>query len=198
MSDTHLLALLRHPLAMSLQERYLDPPRASYLHQDSNSNSQAGSPTNSTTVLAKSESDESAETYPRPTAKRRRGPLFWGACLLVLVVVVLAVILPVYFTVIKKNNDDSSTSSSSTSDTTPSGNGNSTDEGTVPSTSGAITGSNGSEVTTEDGTQFTYNNKFGGFWVSDPADPFGGGAKPNSWTPALNETWTPGKDRIFG
>ncbi|KAF9014848.1 glycoside hydrolase [Hymenopellis radicata] len=56
----------------------------------------------------------------------------------------------------------------------------------------------GSQVTLEDGSTFTYSNQFGGFWVSDPSDLFASGAKPNSWTPALNQSWTYGKDRIFG
>ena len=34
--------------------------------------------------------------------------------------------------------------------------------------------------------------------MSDPANPFNNGARPNSWTPALNETWTWGKDRVWG
>ena len=34
--------------------------------------------------------------------------------------------------------------------------------------------------------------------VSDPANPFDNSARPNSWTPALNETWTWGVDRING
>ena len=34
--------------------------------------------------------------------------------------------------------------------------------------------------------------------VSDPANPFDNGARPNSWTPALNETWQWGVDRIWG
>ncbi len=32
----------------------------------------------------------------------------------------------------------------------------------------------------------------------DKSDPYNDGAKPNSWTPALNETWTWGKDRAYG
>ena len=34
--------------------------------------------------------------------------------------------------------------------------------------------------------------------MSDPANPFDNSARPNSWTPALNETWTWGVDRING
>ncbi|KAH9856792.1 glycoside hydrolase [Lenzites betulinus] len=34
--------------------------------------------------------------------------------------------------------------------------------------------------------------------VDDPENPFDNSARANSWTPALNETWTWGQDRIFG
>ncbi|KAJ7228427.1 glycoside hydrolase family 5 protein [Mycena pura] len=47
------------------------------------------------------------------------------------------------------------------------------------------------------GTQFTYHNTFGGFWVYDPANPFNNNAQPNSWTPPLNTSWTWGVDRIY-
>jgi aryl-phospho-beta-D-glucosidase BglC (GH1 family) len=53
-------------------------------------------------------------------------------------------------------------------------------------------------VTQEDGSTFTYTNKFGGYWVSDPNDPLNNNARPNSWTPPLNQSWTWGKDRVFG
>ncbi|KAJ7094548.1 glycoside hydrolase family 5 protein [Mycena belliarum] len=59
-------------------------------------------------------------------------------------------------------------------------------------------GGDGSTVTTENGTTFTYKNSFGGFWVNDPADPFNNNAQPNSWTPPLNKTWTWGVDRVYG
>ena len=34
--------------------------------------------------------------------------------------------------------------------------------------------------------------------MSNPDNPFDNSARPNSWTPALNATWTWGKDRIWG
>ncbi|KAJ6555480.1 hypothetical protein B0H10DRAFT_2241383 [Mycena sp. CBHHK59/15] len=48
---------------------------------------------------------------------------------------------------------------------------------------GAVCGEDGSTVTTSSGESFVY-------WLADPANPFLTGAKPNSWTPALNESWT--------
>ena len=67
-------------------------------------------------------------------------------------------------------------------------------------------------MTTDNGTQFTYHNTFGGFCklrtlgivldsqvlgVYDPANPFNNNAQPNSWTPPLNTSWTWGVDRIY-
>lgn len=180
----------------SAQEGFLDPPRASYLQHESSDSSQTSSPANSTTALPKRENDEYARHYNARLEKKKRGPVFWLACLAALIVVVLVVILPVYFAVIKKDNNSSSSNADNGSGND--GNGGNTGDGTVPSANGAITGGDGSEVTMEDGSNFTYSNQFGGFWVSDPADPFASYAKPNSWTPALNETWVYGKDRIFG
>ncbi|KAF9022002.1 glycoside hydrolase [Hymenopellis radicata] len=155
----------------------LDPPRASYF-QDATDNSQTTSPSNSTTALPKKGTTKYA-AQPAAPAKKKRGLWFWLLVgLAVLIIVVLAVILPVYFTVIKKNNNHSTSSDSNAGNGTHGDNGN-TGDGTVPSATGAITGGDG-------------------FWVSDPSDPFANGAKPNSWTPALNESWTYGKDRIFG
>jgi len=34
--------------------------------------------------------------------------------------------------------------------------------------------------------------------VDDPSNPFNDYARPNSWTPAINEVWHWGKDRVFG
>ncbi|KAF9050981.1 hypothetical protein BDZ89DRAFT_1153912 [Hymenopellis radicata] len=99
-------------------------------------------------------SQTSTTTPANSTTKQRCGPIFWLACIAALVAIVLAVILPAYFTVIKKDNDAPSDSGSNGGGT--GGGGASTDNGTVPSTSGSITGKDGSEVTMEDGTKFTY------------------------------------------
>jgi hypothetical protein len=70
--------------------------------------------------------------------------------------------------------------------------------GAKPQLSVAVTGGDGSTITIDDGTNFTYTNKFGGFWYFDSEDVFKNAAKCNSWTPALNETFQFGSDRIFG
>ncbi|KAJ7627476.1 glycoside hydrolase family 5 protein [Roridomyces roridus] len=117
-----------------------------------------------------------------------------------LVVVAAAVVLPVYFVVIKPHHKHSSSSASSsgtstggtTSTSTPGG-------GTGPNVVGAVTtGGDGSTVTTSTGETFVYSNKFAGYWVDDPADPFNDGASPNSWTPPLNTSWDFAKNRING
>jgi len=49
-----------------------------------------------------------------------------------------------------------------------------------------------------DGTTFTYKNSFEGYWYWDETDPLNNGARPQSWTPALNETFRYGIDKIRG
>lgn len=93
---------------MASSQDYLDPPRASFLAQDSTNVSQTSSPANSTTVLPKSETDN----YRSNPTKKSRGPVFWLACIAALIVIILAVILPVYFVVIKKDNNGSSSAPS--------------------------------------------------------------------------------------
>ncbi|KAI0331221.1 glycoside hydrolase [Cubamyces sp. BRFM 1775] len=129
--------------------------------------------------------------YGLDPEKPRRRPFyktiwFW---LLALIVVAAAVVIPVYFLVIKPNHKDSSkAASASGSNSTASG---------KPQAAIRI-GGDGSVVTKEDGTTFTYNNSFGGYWVSNPEDPFDNSARPNSWTPPLNQSWQWGQDRIHG
>ncbi|KAJ7843740.1 glycoside hydrolase family 5 protein [Mycena olivaceomarginata] len=48
---------------------------------------------------------------------------------------------------------------------------------------GAVSGGDGSTVD---------------YGLADPENPFASGAKPNSWTPALNESWTWGVDHVYG
>jgi glucan 1,3-beta-glucosidase len=50
----------------------------------------------------------------------------------------------------------------------------------------------------EDGSTFVYRNSFGGYWYYDENDPFNDGARAQSWSPALNETFRYGIDPIRG
>ncbi|CDO72792.1 hypothetical protein BN946_scf184994.g45 [Trametes cinnabarina] len=131
--------------------------------------------------------------YILDSEKSRRRPIyktiwFW---LVVVVVVAAAVVLPIYFLVIKPKHHDGSAQAASSNSTTIS-----SSSGTAKS---AIKiGGDGSIVTKDDGTTFVYNNSFGGYWVSNPEDPFDNSARPNAWTPPLNESWRWGQDRIHG
>ncbi|KAH7909647.1 glycoside hydrolase family 5 protein [Hygrophoropsis aurantiaca] len=182
------------------QDQVLGPPRASYLSPTpETADTPRGSylsPDNSSPLLPeeqKRENDAYAE-IPQASPLKKRSifgrPLFWLIALIVLAIVVLAVVLPVYFVVIKPHQNNASGGGSNS----PTGSGT----GNPGSPTGATTGGNGSVIVTSDGTTFTYINPFGGFWVSDPNEPFNNNAQVNSWTPPLNTSWTWGKDKVNG
>ena len=109
--------------------------------------------------------------------ERRKPPflrrVFWFALAVIAAIIILAVVLPVYFTVIKPKNNTASGisngpdhSSSQPTPTSTSGNPN--------SPKGLISGGDGSTVTTDNGTQFTYHNSFGGFCARIPFSRTGG------------------------
>ncbi|KAG8878635.1 hypothetical protein FRB98_006024 [Tulasnella sp. 332] len=133
--------------------------------------------------------------------KKRPWILIAGAGLLILAIIIIAVIVPVYFKVIKPHN-----SSASSSDTagkggggsSSGGGGSSTSSGAAPIPTGAITGGQGSLITTDDGTTFTYMNPFGGIWVSDPNDPYSYNAQAQSWSKPLNQSWDWTVDKVKG
>ncbi|KAF7984996.1 hypothetical protein HWV62_9974 [Athelia sp. TMB] len=106
------------------------------------------------------------------------------------IVVAIAVVLVLYFAVFKKKGGSGSGSGSGSSTSAA---------GASPTSVSAVkTGGNGSKVTMDDGTTFTYTNPYGGTWYWDENDPFNNAAQVNSWTPALNETFQFGVDRIWG
>ncbi|KAJ7511119.1 glycoside hydrolase family 5 protein [Mycena galericulata] len=120
----------------------------------------------------------------RGSTRKKRGLIGLGV-VAVVIVIATAVVLPVYFLVIKKHREAA--------------NGGSGGGGAGTSTvDGVTTGGDGSVVTMDNGETFVYRNAFGGYWVSDLTDPFNNGARPNSWTPALNESWDWGTDKIYG
>jgi glucan 1,3-beta-glucosidase len=59
-------------------------------------------------------------------------------------------------------------------------------------------GGSGAVVTTEQGSTFTYNNSFGGYFVVEKGNPFNNNARAQSWSPPLNQSWQFGKDQILG
>ncbi|KDQ11932.1 glycoside hydrolase family 5 protein [Botryobasidium botryosum FD-172 SS1] len=109
-----------------------------------------------------------------------------------LIAIVLAVVLGVYFGVVRPKQNTIGEGELHSFGGPDSGSGG------KPPTFNAITGGDGSKIVTEDGSTFTYHNSFGGYWVSDPNNPFNDGARAQSWSPALNETFRYGIDKIRG
>ena len=93
-------------------------------------------------------------TKSKPFHKR---PLIWVLAAIALALIVVAVVVPVYFTVIKPKND------------TVTGGVGDSNNGSTPThqpPSSTNSGGDGSTITTEDGTQFTYSNPYGGICES--------------------------------
>lgn len=137
--------------------------------------------------------EEKRAVYAPPRSKRK--VMIWaivaGVALLLIIIVVA-----LYFAVIKpksKGSAQSDTANSGTGSSSPNPTGSPDKSATL-----AVTGGDGSVITMEDGTTFTYNNSFGGYWYWDENDPFNNGARAQSWSPALNETFNYGVDRIRG
>lgn len=126
---------------------------------------------------------------PRENLKRKFTII---AIVLGLVVLVLAIGIPVYLLMIKPKSQKPASAAASTvsSKSSP------TSSPTASST--PVSGGDGSVIMMEDGTTFVYRNPFGGRWYYDEKDPFNNGAKAQSWTPALNETFRYGIDQIRG
>lgn len=139
--------------------------------------------------------EEKRALYASPKSKRKV-LLIAGAAVAAVIVIVIAI--GVYFGVVKSHKNASTASDAATgASSTNSGSSSSGNSGSSKNTL-AITGGDGSTVTMEDGTTFTYNNPFGGTWYWDINDPFNNGAQAQSWSPALNETFNYGIDRIRG
>ncbi|KAJ7581427.1 exo-beta-1,3-glucanase [Mycena floridula] len=134
--------------------------------------------------------NEKRAMYAAPRSKRK--VIIW-AIVVAGILLIAAVLVPLYFAVIKPNSHSKTSSSTGSAGGTNSPNGT-----TTPTKALAVTGGDGSEVTLEDGTTFTYSNSFGGTWYWDENDPFNNGARAQSWSPALNETFNYGVDKIRG
>ena len=127
-------------------------------------------------------------TYASPAVKSKRRAIIWTV-LGLLALIVVGVLVALYFTVWRKKSGGGTTAGS--------GGPQAAQPSTTPQAA-VVTGGDGSKVRTDDGTQFTYSNSFGGYWYWDKNDPFNNGARAQSWTPALNETFQYGTDRIRG
>ncbi|KAJ3516720.1 hypothetical protein NLJ89_g941 [Agrocybe chaxingu] len=170
---------------------YRDDPRGSYYTGDQNVPMSPVGATGGRTL------EEKRTAYAPPRAKSRRKIMIL-AVVAALVLLLLAVVIPVYFFVVRPNNNESSNASTSSgSSASKSNHATATSSAPTPSAT-PVTGGHGSEITMEDGTKFTYHNPFGGYWYYDENDPFNNGARAQSWSPALNETFHYGTDKMRG
>ncbi|KAF5324525.1 hypothetical protein D9611_004572 [Ephemerocybe angulata] len=139
--------------------------------------------------------NEKNNVYAPPKAKSRRKIMIIGA-IIALILIAAAVVIPLYFTVFKKKDGSSS---GKTGDSTGSNTDSDSTGGKTPNKpQNVVSGGDGSTVTMEDGTTFKYQNKFGGYWYYDPNNPYSSGGKPQEWSPAINETFNYGVDKIRG
>ena len=142
--------------------------------------------------------EKGTNSYPSGSGSGRRKRLLLFGGLAALVIIAAAVAIPVGIVVSNNNKKSKSSSDTSSGNGGSSGGSNNPSGSNSPSNKNPTTGGDGSTVTTDDGSTFTYVNKFGGIWVDDPEDPFNNNAQPNSWTPPLNTSWTWGKDKVYG
>lgn len=147
--------------------------------------------------LGNSRGLDKEELYAPPSKKKGNALFRCGVALLVVLLIAIAVLIPVYFKIIKPNSLVGQSGSSSNNG----GNGGTNDGGNNNGGKGSkdpITGGDGSTVKLTDGGTMTYVNKFGGYWVEDPSNPFDNSARPNSWTKPLNQSWDYSTDKIWG
>lgn len=133
--------------------------------------------------------DRMLDSYAGKRGGSRRRLIILAAALAGVVVLALVIALPVVLT--RKNGNPSNNTSQpgggdggggggGGGDGGGNGNGGGNGGGGEPPVSAPITGGDGSTVTTDKNTTFTYRNSFGGFWVQDPDDPFNMNAQAQS------------------
>jgi glucan 1,3-beta-glucosidase len=128
-----------------------------------------------------------------PKSKSTRKVMI-AAIIVALALIIAAVVIPLYLFVIKPSHSNDITKATvSSSAPTPSASASSGGSSNV-----RVTGGDGSIVTLENGTTFTYQNPFGGYWYWDENDPLNQYARAQSWSPALNETFNYGVDQVRG
>lgn len=84
-----------------------------------------------------------------------------------------------------------------TTTTRPAATGTSTASAAQPTITRSTSGGDGSKILLTNGTEVTYSNRHGGTWAYNPYNPLLYTARPNSWTPPLNESWN-WDDIIYG
>ncbi|TDL27295.1 glycoside hydrolase family 5 protein [Rickenella mellea] len=137
--------------------------------------------------------EEKRATYAAPREKKRK----WGliaAAVAIASIIAIGAFIAVYFIVIKPKGNKSGSGGGTSAGASSA---NPTSTGT-PKANLAVTGGDGTMVTTDAGNTFTYKNSFGGSWYWDENDPFHNGAQANSWTPPLNQTFQFGVNKIYG
>jgi glucan 1,3-beta-glucosidase len=135
-------------------------PRDSYLTSNSATNSAPLLPEGGEKVLP------SGGDFPAGRSKPlHKKPLIWALAAAAIALIAVAVVVPVYFVVIKPKNNTVTGGSNSNGNN----NGNGNDTPTHESPNNKISGGNGSTITTQDGSTFTYINPFGGIceWSSN-------------------------------
>ena len=136
---------------------------------------------------------EKEAAYAAPASRSRRKCILILAAIVAVIVIAAAVAVPLATIKHHSNNSDAANPSSHSSSA-----GSAKPTASSSPNKAIVTGGDGSVITMEDGTNFTYSNKFGGQWYWDPSDPFNDSAQPQSWTPALNQAFNWGVDHIRG
>ncbi|KAG0659221.1 hypothetical protein C6P46_005274 [Rhodotorula mucilaginosa] len=126
----------------------------------------------------------------------------WLLALGALLVVIAAIAIPVGIVKSRDSSDSSNKVNAAAPEATSSSSVNDGTEEGIPTAATPVAnwqtapyGGNGSVIFLQDGSNFTYLNNFGGYWVSIP---FNDTARPQRDVPALNEDWDYVNNRIAG
>jgi glucan 1,3-beta-glucosidase len=137
---------------------------------------------------------EKEYAYADPASRSRRKRIFILAAIVAVILIAVAVAVPL--ATIKHHSNTSAAAVSPGSQSSSAGSAKPTSSSSP--NKAIVTGGDGSVITMEDGTKFTYTNKFGGQWYWDPNDPINDSAQSQSWTPALNQAFNWGVDHVRG
>ena len=135
---------------------YLAPSEGALTPRDSYAAS--NSVTNSTALLpgvGEKGLTHRGDFTARGSKPLRKKPLIWVLAAAALLLIAAAVVVPVYFTVIKPKNN-------TVSGGTGGSNGGGDPNNPTHNPTNSISGGDGSTITAEDGSQFTYSNPYGG------------------------------------
>jgi hypothetical protein len=128
--------------------------------------------------------------------KKRRRMILLGAALVGLIILAVAIAVPVALTTNKKTSNRSTSGNGGGGGGGATGGSGNPGDGSPPANA-PTTGGNGSTVTTDKNTTFTYYNPFGGFWVEDLNDPFNMNAQAQSYVLFLSFSVSHSKKTYF-